>query len=211
MEEIVDGIFTWSRLSEPHGYNFNGYLVRHQGGNVVVDPVEPDEADLEFLRAQGVAAIVITNRNHTRAANEVREATGAITAIHRADADHAQRQGCVIDEAGDVGEMFGPLIMIPAAGKSPGEMALYWPDRHLLIVGDAVIGKPQGQLSLLPEDKIDDIAELRHCLRGLLQIDFDTILVGDGMSILSGAKERLTELVSSFPPEEVAAEPAAGP
>ena len=33
MREIVDGIVMWSWLSEPHGYNFNGYFVRHPGGN----------------------------------------------------------------------------------------------------------------------------------------------------------------------------------
>ena len=37
MREILEGIFTWSRLSEPHGYDFNGYFVRHEGGNLVVD------------------------------------------------------------------------------------------------------------------------------------------------------------------------------
>ena len=29
MDEIVPDIFTWAWFSEPHGYNFNGYLVRH--------------------------------------------------------------------------------------------------------------------------------------------------------------------------------------
>ena len=41
MREIVDGIVMWSWLSEPHGYNFNGYFVRHPGGNLCIDPVEP--------------------------------------------------------------------------------------------------------------------------------------------------------------------------
>ena len=29
MHEIVPDISTWAWFSEPHGYNFNGYLVRH--------------------------------------------------------------------------------------------------------------------------------------------------------------------------------------
>ncbi len=32
----------------------------------------------------------------------------------------------------------------------------------------------------------------------LLDLDFDTLLVGDGEPILSGAKDRLRELVTSF-------------
>jgi len=32
MHEILADVFTWSWFSEPHGYNFNGYLVRHEIG-----------------------------------------------------------------------------------------------------------------------------------------------------------------------------------
>ena len=81
MHEILDGVFTWSRLSEPHGYNFNGHFIRHPDGNLVIDPVEPELDDLEHIAAEGVARILITNRNHSRAANKVREVTGARTAI----------------------------------------------------------------------------------------------------------------------------------
>ena len=33
MREILPDILTWSRFSEPHGYDFNGYLIRDPGGN----------------------------------------------------------------------------------------------------------------------------------------------------------------------------------
>ncbi len=74
MREIVDGLYTWSRMSEPHGYHFNGYFLRHSAGNLVIDPVEPEASVLERLAAEGVARILITNRNHSRAANKLREA-----------------------------------------------------------------------------------------------------------------------------------------
>ena len=97
MHEIVDGIVMWSWLSEPHGYNFNGYFVRHRGGNLGIDPVEPGDDVLALLRREGVARILITNRNHVRKANLVREQTGAPVAIHPADAAYARGQGAVID------------------------------------------------------------------------------------------------------------------
>ena len=201
MREIVEGVFTWSRFAEPQGYDFNGYFVSHESGNLVIDPVEPEAADLEQMAKAGVAAILITNRNHSRAANQVREVTGAKTAIHASDAGHAQKQGCVVDEAFSIGESWGPLLVVPAAGKSPGEVALFWAERRLLLVGDAVIGNPPGRLSLLPEEKLDDPAELRQSLRTLLQVDFDSILPGDGVPILSGAKQALQDLVARFPPD----------
>ncbi len=199
MREILGDIFIWSRLAEPQGYNFNGYFIHHPNGNLVIDPVEPDPDDLETLAEQGAAHILITNRNHARAANRVREKTGALTAIHPSDADHARSQGCLVDEAFCVGEVIGPLMVLPADGKSPGEVALYWPERSLLFLGDAAIGNPPGRCSVLPEAKLDNPARLRASLRTLLGLDFDALLFGDGTPILSDAKARLEELVASFP------------
>ena len=61
------------------------------------------------------------------------------TAIHPLDAAHARAQGCIIDEALEPGARIGPLVVVAAAGKSPGEVALHWPARRSLFVGDAVI------------------------------------------------------------------------
>lgn len=199
MREIIEGLLTWSRLSEPHGYDFNGYFLRHSQGNLVIDPVEPEASVLERLAAEGVARILITNRNHSRAANKVRAATGARTAIHPLDADHARGQGCVIDEDLEHGAVIGPLSVVSADGKSPGEVALHWPARRCLFVGDAVIGNPPGRCGLLPEQKLDDPMRLRESVRGLLSLDFDRLLFGDGTPILDGAKARLEALVASFP------------
>ena len=67
-----------------------------------------------------------------------------------------------------------------------------------MIVGDAVIGNPPGACGLLPERVIDDPAKLRQSVKALLNLDFDTLLVGDGVPIIAGAKDRLEELVESF-------------
>lgn len=197
MREIVPGIFVWHWFSEPHGYNFNGHLVVAAGGNICIDPVTPSDADLAFLSRRGVARIAVTNRNHVRAANLIREATGARTVIHRADAEYARGQGAEIDDELQVADRVGPFVAVGAAGKSPGEVALHWPQRRLLVVGDAVIGKPAGKCAFLPDRVVDDPARLRASVADLLSLDFDVLLVGDGESILSGAQERLRELVAA--------------
>ena len=199
MQEIVPDIFTWSWFSEPHGYNFNGHLLVSPDGNVCVDPVQPGDGVLEELTAIGAARIVITNRNHSRAANLLRDRLGARTAIHGDDAGHAREQGTEIDDELRTGEWIDPLKVIGAPGKSPGEFALFWRERGILIVGDAVIGNPPGACGLLPEKVIDDPVRLRQSVRGLLDLDFETLLMGDGVSILSGAKEKLQQLVDRFP------------
>ena len=199
MQEILSDIFTWPWFSESHGYNFNGHLIRHAEGNLCIDPVEPGEEGLDEIAHLGVTRILLTNRNHSRAANKVRERTGARTAIHPDDGAHARNQGTVLDDALAVGTTIGPLVVVGAPGKSPGEVALHWSERRLLIVGDAVIGNPPGCCGLLREQVMDDPHRLRQSVRRLLDLDFDTLLVGDGQPILEGAKARLEELVATFP------------
>jgi len=45
---------------------------------------------------------------------------------------------------------------------------------------------------------MDDPLQLRESVRNLLDLDFDTLLVGDGEPILEGAKVKLEELVEKF-------------
>lgn len=199
MREIVDGIFGWSRLSEPHGYDFNGWLVRHAAGNLCIDPVEPDDATLAALADAGVARILLTNRNHTRRAQLVHERTGAPIAIHPDEAAHARAQGATIADALRPGDRVGPLVVVGVAGKSPGEVAFHWPERRLLIVGDAVIGDPPGRLKLLRESVMDDPRRLRQSVRALAALDLDVLLPGDGVPILADAGARLRDLAATFP------------
>ena len=199
MQEILPDVFTWQWFSEPHGYNFNGHLIRQAGGNLCIDPVQPDDATLSEIGRVGVQTILITNRNHSRAANAVREHTGARTLIHPQDAPHAEGQGAIIDGPLQAGDRIGPLRVVAAAGKSPGEVALHWPERRLLVIGDAVIGNPPGRCGLLREKVMDDPVRLRQSVRKLLELEFDTLLFGDGVSILANAKARLRDLVETFP------------
>jgi glyoxylase-like metal-dependent hydrolase (beta-lactamase superfamily II) len=198
MREIVSGVFTWPWFSAPHGYNFNGYLILDPGGNICIDPVEPDSEALDEIARRGAARIILTNRNHVRAANRVRAATGARTAIHPDDAAYARKQGAELDDELRAGESVGPLTVVAVPGKSPGEVALHWPQRRILIAGDAVIGNPPGSCGLLREQVMDDPPRLRKSVAELLALDFDTLLVGDGEPILSGAGRKLRELVETF-------------
>ena len=114
MQQIVPDIFTWVWFSEPHGYNFNGYLVCHGEGNLCIDPVPPSDDGLAEIAGIGATKILLTNRNHSRAANLVRARTGARTFIHPDDAAHARSQGAEIDEELKVGERVGPFTIVAA-------------------------------------------------------------------------------------------------
>ena len=141
--------------------------------------------------AYALARIVLTNRNHFRASMRVKERTGAPIAIHPADAAFAREKGTQVDAELRAGERLGPIEVVAAPGKSPGEVALHWPDRRILLVGDACVGKPPGECALLPDAVIDDKARLATSLRTLAALDFDALLLGDGAPILEGGRAAL--------------------
>ena len=197
LREIVPGVLTWPWFSERHGYDFNGYLLRHFRGNVAVDPVEMPDEVLAGLQREGVARIVLTNRNHFRAAARLRERTGARVAVHPADAEFVRANGVAVDDALAYGETVADFEVLDARGKSPGEVALW--NGALLIVGDACVGSPPGALKLLPPKVIDDLPALQASLRRLAELPAQVILVGDGAPLLHDGAEALRALVRSFP------------
>ncbi|MCA1826558.1 MAG: hypothetical protein LC689_06415 [Myxococcales bacterium] len=192
LREIVPGIFTWPWFSERHGYDFNGYLIRHPDGNVAIDPVDGDVD-------QPVKRIVLTNRNHFRAAAKLRAATGARVCVHPADAGFVGKNGVEVDEDLKHGDRIADFAVVDAHGKSPGEIALWNEQRKLLIVGDACVGKPPGSFALLPPKVIDDLPALQQSLRRLADLEPSAVLVGDGAPVLANAAAALRALVRSFP------------
>ena len=199
MREIVPGILTWPWYSARFGYDFNGFLVRRTDGNLVIDPVEPSDDDLAVSRAKASRASSSPTATTIAPPPRVRERTGARVAVHPADAAFVREKGVAVDDALAHFERVGPFVVVPAAGKSPGEIALHWPDKRLLIVGDACVGTPPGGLSLLPPAVIDAPDELRQSLRRIAaELDFDTLLVADGESILRGGRAALQRLVATF-------------
>jgi glyoxylase-like metal-dependent hydrolase (beta-lactamase superfamily II) len=198
MREILEGIRTWPWFSQRNGYDFNGYLVRIPGGNLCVDPVEMPPDVLDEIARTRVERIVLTNRNHFRASMKVKERTGAPIAIHPADAAFAREKGTQVDEELRWGERLGPFEVVPAPGKSPGEVALHWPERRILLVGDACVGKPPGECALLPDAVIDDKPRLVTSLRALAALDFDALLLADGVPILQGGRAALQRLVEGL-------------
>ena len=173
--------------------DFNGHLWVREEGNVLIDPVPMTAADLEqFDQLGGAAWIVLTNRDHEREAAFFQDRTGARIAAHRADADLFDQPP---DRRLDDGEEIVPGLQVVhlAHGKSPGEIALYWPNLKLVLAGDLVVGAPLGRITLLPDAKLADPPQAALGLRKLLQLDFDALLMGDGHSVLHDARRLLLE------------------
>ena len=189
MKPILPGIATWSWFSEEKQLNFNGHLLDVGEHRILVDPPPLSDDDLSKLRLAGqVDYILLTNRDHERECATYQEMLQARVYVPQAD---APEMSVTPDKTFVDGELLpgGIWVIHLSNQKSTGESALFLQQgRGILIVGDALLGKPEGSVSMLPAEKYADPAKAREGLRRLLKYEFDSLLVGDGTSILAGAK-----------------------
>ncbi|MGH7232110.1 MAG: hypothetical protein ACREJU_12240 [Nitrospiraceae bacterium] len=189
MKQILSGVWQWSWFSQEKQLDFNGLLLTVGEHRVLVDPPPMNADEMTHARRGGpIDYIVITNRDHAREAAAYQKELAC--QIWVPDADAAQME-IPAEKTYQDGELLpGGIWAIHLRNqKSPGECALFLQQgKGVVIVGDALIGKPPGSLTMLPPEKYADAAIAREGLRRLLKYNFDALLVGDGASILSGAK-----------------------
>lgn len=192
MRTVHPDIFRWSWFCEEKGYDFNGFYIVTQEGAFIIDPVLPTSAVWTTIeKIQKPKAIYLTNKHHTRKAAEFKERYGCPICIHEADSPLME---IPVDQTFRDGEtLLGgfKVIQIPN-NKTPGESALFlnW-GSGIMILGDALIGHPAGQLTLLPVPKIKDPVAAKEGLKKLLNYSFDLLLVGDGNFFLKEGKSAL--------------------
>jgi glyoxylase-like metal-dependent hydrolase (beta-lactamase superfamily II) len=190
MKQIAPGIQQWSVYSPEKQLDFNGSLLIINDHCIIVDPPSLDPVDRAAIRkGPAVEYIILTNRDQIREAEACRAEFGAKVYVPAADAPLMDIHA---DKTFQDGELLpGGLWVIHLQGmKSPGESALFLDrGKGILIVGDALIGRPAGELSLLPADKFPDAARAKQELKRLLKNYFDMVVVGDGASVLSGGKQ----------------------
>ncbi|WDT75685.1 MAG: hypothetical protein MPW16_00280 [Candidatus Manganitrophus sp.] len=190
METLFSGIEMWSWYSEEKGMNFNGYLIGQGKERVVIDPPQMTIDDKQDLSIDGAKAVILTNRDHIREAKECRLLLN--TKVWAPEADAPEMGSVTIDKTYKDGDLLPAglkAVSIPN-GKSAGESALYL-NQHggIFILGDALVGTPDGTLKLLSSDRYTDVKKAKEGLRRLLDYEFEIVLVGDGKPILSGGKK----------------------
>jgi glyoxylase-like metal-dependent hydrolase (beta-lactamase superfamily II) len=199
MNELLPGAWSWSIFDEARQVDFNGHLLLTGAAPVLVDPVPMSpEVEAAVERLGPPVEVLVTNRDHRRAAARARERWGArvlVPALDRPlmdlEADGALEDGALV--AG------GALRVVHLPDqKSPGEVALYWAARRLLVLGDALWGKPAGRLTMLPDAKYADPRAARAGLQRLAALDVEVLLVGDGAPILAGAGRVLRETLAGL-------------
>jgi Metallo-beta-lactamase superfamily len=198
MKQVLPGIWQWSWVSPEKQIDFNGLLLAVGEHRVLVDPPPmTDEDRLQIRHGGAIDYIVITNRDHDRQAAAHQSEFRCQVLVPEADASQMEIKA---DRTYKDGELLpGGIWAVQLHNqKSAGESALYLQHgKGIIIVGDALIGKPPGALSMLSPEKYTDREKAREGLRRLLKYNFEVILVGDGASVLTNAKEAVTRALQT--------------
>jgi glyoxylase-like metal-dependent hydrolase (beta-lactamase superfamily II) len=195
IKETLPGLYSWSEYSEEKKLDFNGLLVIGKSHSVIIDPPDlgkNDELELKDIiyshSSCPLKAVLLTNVHHERASGLLKNKFSVPVWINKLDKETMEASADKTFIGGDI--LFCGIQAVQLEHqKSPGETAFYFKDQQIMILGDALIGKVPGEVSMLPPDKYKDPAKAKIGLNQLLEYDFETLLVGDGTSILNGAKE----------------------
>ena len=190
MKQILPGIWQWSWFSDDKQIDFNGlFLSIGEHKVLVVPPPMTAEASTVIRRQGGLDYIIVTNRDHAREAATYQAEFRCQLQVPALDAPEMEVKPTKVFKDGEL--LPGGIWVVQLNDqKSAGESALYVQQgKGLLIVGDALLGKPAGALNLLTPEKYRDAMKAKEGLRRLLKYNFDSILVGDGASIIGGAKQ----------------------
>ena len=197
MKQLLPGIWQWSWFSEEKQLDFNGLFLHVGEHKIVIDPPPMTAEASTLIRRQGqLDYIIVTNRDHAREASAYQADFRCQLQVPESDAPQMDLKATRTFKDGEL-LPGGIWVVHLQSQKSPGESALFLQQgKGILIIGDALIGKPSGSLSLLPAEKYVDAGKAKEGLRRLLKYNFDAILVGDGASILTGAKQAVEQAVT---------------
>ena len=191
-------LYCWSEFNTERNMDFHSILWVRAEGNVLFDPLPMSAHDLGHLRQLGGAKlIIVTNSDHCR------------DSFHLAKIMEAEVLGPIAEKANfpfpcndwieDNQEVVPGLKAYQLEGsKTPGELAFVL-GGDTLITGDLVRSQMAGELCLLPEPKLSDVAKAKDSVRRLASLPgLKTVLVGDGWQVFNGADLALSKLVQSF-------------
>ncbi len=191
-------LFAWSSFDEARNVDFNGTCWVRPGGNVLVDPMPLSPHDRAHLEELGGAVwIVVTNSDHTRAAEDIAAWTGA--AIVGPSAERADFPIACSHWLSDGDSLVPGLVAIELQGsKTPGELALSI-GGHTLVTGDLIRAHAGGSLMALPDAKLEDRSLAVQSVQRLAGLEgIEAVIVGDGWPIFRGGGEALRELADSL-------------
>lgn len=198
MEEIAPGLWYWTARHPHIRSEVSSYYLAPE--RVLLDPMMPPAGPRWFHDLGSEPAhIVLTNRHHDRDSWRLRGEFGCEV--------HCVADGChELDGRGPVtpfqfgDELPGGIVAHRVGAICPDETALHIPGHRALACADGVVQWPGGGgLTFVPDWLMDEPEEtkdgLRTAYRGLLELDFDHLLLAHGAPVTDDARSALHAFV----------------
>jgi glyoxylase-like metal-dependent hydrolase (beta-lactamase superfamily II) len=162
----------------------------------LIDPIPIDSVTLTQLQVRSpIAAIIVTNQNHWRAADPLAEQLNVPVFAH-ASAQLEKAAPSFISASANK-KICDELEVIEIDGGAPGEIALFSEsDGGTIIVGDALINFDPYGFTFLPAKYCVDHRQMQRSLQQLGSCHFERLFFSHGFPILSGASGRLQALLN---------------
>ena len=199
MDEVVPGIHHWTAVHPDINMRVSCHYVEPAG--IVIDPLEPEDG-FGFFDAldRPPKQVVLTNNLHWRHCERFRDRYGI--PVRGVDAGLYRFEGTDREvEPYSFGEELAPgVTALEVGGICPDDAALHIEHGNgVMAFADGLIHY-EGALYVMPGFLMDDPEEtkeaLRSSLRGLLDKEFDTLLVAHGTPMRSGGHAALSDFVS---------------
>jgi hypothetical protein len=200
MNEIVPGVWHWSRIHPNHGRLVSSYFVAATG--LLIDPMVPDEGLDAVAEAAGAEPrrIALSCRHHRRDSAEF-AARYDLEVLCNEEGLHE------FEDDGDlVVRGFAPpariderVTALPVGAISPDETALLveTDESAALVVADGVMRGDDGELRFVSDSLLgDDPQQVKSGLRKAFaeiagEQEFGALLVAHGEPIVRGGREAL--------------------
>jgi glyoxylase-like metal-dependent hydrolase (beta-lactamase superfamily II) len=208
-EEIIPGVWHWTAPHPNIGSEVSSYWI--EDGGVLVDPLVPPDAGLSWFaeRRQPPAAVVLSNRHHSRETGRFVERFGCSVHVPRAGLHEFSDSPLEVTPYDPGDELPGHLLVHEIGSLAPDDMALHLPDAQAVFFADGVVlgGGPEDELRLgfVPDSLMDAPEQTK---RGLLkafeallnELDesrFRHVLTAHGGPLLNTGRSELEQFVGS--------------
>jgi hypothetical protein len=216
MDQIGEGLWRWTaRHPEWHPGEFGAEVASfavHTGDTtLLIDPLlPPDPASVLEVIEDTLGdrlAVLITIPYHVRSAEQLwrRYRGDAETTIHGHPASAKRLDDRSAFREIEPGAPLPGGVTAHRIGKPRRyEMPLHLPSHAALVFGDAV-AETEGRLAVWATDKVDAKVErfyrerFNPTLAPLLELDFDSVLVTHGQSVLKNGKKALKDALAAKP------------
>jgi len=199
MIEIAPGLWHWTARHESIGMDVSSYYLEAE--RVLIDPMIPS-GGLEWLERHGAPEhAILTNRHHDRDSWRLRETFGCT--VHCISNGVYELDGRGPVEAFEFGaQLPGEISVHEVDAICPDETALHIARHGALACADGVVRwQPGDALEFVPDFLMDEPEQtkrgLRDAYRGLLDLDFDLLLLAHGDPVVGGARDALRAFVDS--------------